>query len=229
MIENLFMRYDDHGSIFNWEGLEMLNKMTSMIFIILISTLFGYEQRGVDGEIICETIETNGTDYKFELKPVSGMTEWCTNVDWLIVSSAGTKVVETPNDICQDNDYVFKVCKDGTPRFNQTLIEITIYEKGEQYWEEIISFKIDYRDCRFRDLGYGSEDIAILVDGSDNKVYYAPGEGPADCTDEEEYTQISNNSTLNIWDVNSYTGSRDITCILPDPSLDSISVYNNHL
>ena len=212
----------------------MFNRTICIILLACTCSLIAEEPRGVIGEIILETINAEGETYKFEVKPVSGKTIWCHNVfggGWYIVTSAPTTNKEVSDNQCYDNNYVFFVCYRGSgynPRFWLTLNKITIYKEMYYvgYWQEIISFYIDYRDCRYP-TGNGSRDIALLINGEDDEVYYAPEEGPSDC-DITKYTQIDNGETLNFWEVNEHSGPHDISCFCPTPTLESITNHNNH-
>ena len=206
----------------------MFNIKIAFIVLVFTGVLFAEDSRGIDGEIVAETRNALTITYKFEIKPVSGKTTWCENDGWYIVTNGTTEDLETTGNICWDNDYVFDVCGGGdNPVFKRTLNEFTIYKLvGVDTWDEKISFYIDYRDCRYGE-GVGSNDIAIMVNGKNDKVYYAPGEGPSNC-DTTYFTEITEGVTLKIWEVNDYTGFRDISCMCPTPSLTSITNYNNH-
>ncbi len=60
----------------------------------------------------------------------------------------------------------------------------------------------------------------------DDKAHYAPGEGPSDCN-MTYYTEIDDGATLNIWEVNDFSGSHDVSCMCPAPSITSIEEDEN--
>jgi hypothetical protein len=217
------------------EGKIMVTKtIISIMILVFICSSLVQAQRGIDGEILCETTNASGATYKFEIKPVSGKTSWCQDDgDWYIVTSTSTQSLEITGDECYDNSYVFDVCyaEPLNPDFWLTLNEFTIYKKiYGYYWDEKISFYIDYRDCNYGlggPSGGGSRDITFIIDGSDYKTYYQGGTGDNEC-DLEDYTEVTDGDTLKIWVVNDFTGSHDISCMCATPSLISVTNYNNN-
>ena len=153
----------------------MITTKIGLFFLLFTGLLFAQGERGIEGEIICETKNAENETYRFKIKPALGITTWCYYFDWYIVTDTSMVDLEITNNICWDNNYVFHVCFYGSDsKFKRTLNVFTIYKLNEQSnWDEIIDFYIDYRDCRY---GSENQDIAILVDGEDDKVYYAPGE-----------------------------------------------------
>ena len=133
--------------------------------------------------------------------------------------------MEIEGDHCHSQFIGFAICYDyGFPKFWHTLNKITIFNLGET-WEEVFCFYSDYRDCRYGVYGYGN-DISILINHSTGKVYYDGGLNKF-CT-LTDYTEISEDETITIWEVNDYSGPHDVSCMCATPTLISVTNYNNH-
>lgn len=75
---------------------------------------------------------------------------------------------------------------------------------------ERIYFYIDFRDC-----GYSNEmsDITIRFDDSEGAFFHSGlSQRPTN-----EFTEISEGDTINIWEINNYP-EHDISCFIPDPT-----------
>jgi hypothetical protein len=180
-------------------------------------------------EILVETINAGVNDYyKFEIKPDTGKTVWCQDFgDWDIITNYTTSSQEIQDDNCGTDAYGFDICysEAGYPDFWITLNRFTIYKKNIYLqWEEIFYFYLDNRDCRLPG-GAGSQDISIMVNASNSKVYY---DGGLDRTcNLEDYTEITVGQTLKIWEVNNWSGSHDVSCMCPIPEITSIEADGN--
>jgi len=188
------------------------------------------DERGIIGEILLETKNASSITYKVEVKPVAGKTAWCQSLgDWSIATSATTTSKQISGNQCYNDDYVFYICYRSSgynPKFWITLNELTVFRLlGGDTWTEILTFYIDYRDCRYP-TGNGSRDIGIMIDGSDDGVYYRPGPLTNSCA-ESLYTEIDDEELLNFWEVISHTGSHDISCMCPIPDITSIEADAN--
>ena len=201
------------------------------VVILLSTSLLAQPEVPYYQEIFTQTINASYEYHRFKIEPASGKTSWCWDSEaeeWEIDTGASSSTQEIVGNNCTDDEMGFYTCYDtgDNLKFWMTLNKVTVYCRVDE-WEEVLYFYIDYRDCRYGPPPGGSgNDISLLVNHSDGKVYYDAGL-EWHCTT-GYYTEVTEGETITIWGVNGWSGTHDISCFCPTPSLTSVTNYSNN-